>query len=176
MGRGRPGRRARRPRSGTAADPRPRPARSRTAARPRGDGHPAASRAPGCRLRRSVRLRRGSLPDRCTTGRVAGRASRCPYTRAVTDLDVLILHPTPASRADDIEAWVADARAALAERHRLGFLTTGANRATVVAGPPDGRTFGARVAEFVAERRPAGLVVLGSGAIPLATRADRRAF
>jgi hypothetical protein len=94
----------------------------------------------------------------------------------VTDVDVLILHPTPADRADEIETWVADARAALAERHRIAFQAAGAARSTIVAGPPDGRTFGARLATFMAERRPAGLVVLGSGAIPLATSADRRAF
>ena len=89
---------------------------------------------------------------------------------------VLILHPTPAGRADEIEAWVGAARAAIAERHRVGFLHAGADEVTLLAGPPDGRAFGARLREYVAARRPAGLVVLGSGAIPLATAADRRAF
>lgn len=94
----------------------------------------------------------------------------------MTDVDVLILHPTPAGRANEIEAWVADARSALAERHRVGFLAAGAGGATVVAGPPDDRSFGERLAPIVAGRRSDGLVVLGSGAIPLATLADRRAF
>ena len=89
---------------------------------------------------------------------------------------VLILHPTPAGRADEIEGWVAAARAAVAERHRLGFLEAGADEVAVLAGPPDGRTFGARLRDHVEARRPGGLVVLGSGAIPLATTADRRAF
>ena len=89
---------------------------------------------------------------------------------------VLILHPTPAGRAGEIEAWVADARAAIGERHRVRFLEAGADEATVVAGRPDGRSFGARLCEYVAARRPGGLIVLGSGAIPLATAADRRAF
>jgi hypothetical protein len=89
---------------------------------------------------------------------------------------VLILHPTPAGRADEIEGWVAAARAAIAERHRGGFLRAGADEVTVVVGPPDGRAFGARLGEYVSARRPGGLVVLGSGAIPLARTADRRAF
>jgi hypothetical protein len=45
-----------------------------------------------------------------------------------------------------------------------------------VAGPPDGRTFGARLREIVAAVGHGGLVVLGSGALPLATVADRRDF
>jgi hypothetical protein len=94
----------------------------------------------------------------------------------VVAIAVLILHPTPAGRADEIEAWVAAARAAIAERHRVGFLDAGADEVTVIAGPPDGLAFGARVREYMAARRPGGLVVLGSGAIPLATEADRRVF
>lgn len=94
----------------------------------------------------------------------------------MTDVTVLILHPTPAGRAGEIETWVGDARSALAERHRRGFLAAGASDVTIVARPPDGLTFGSRVREFVATRRPTGLVVLGSGAIPLATAADLRAF
>jgi hypothetical protein len=43
-----------------------------------------------------------------------------------------------------------------------------------VSGPPDGVPFGARLRDFVASRRPGGLVVLGSGAIPLATPTNRR--
>jgi hypothetical protein len=99
-----------------------------------------------------------------------------PTLSRVTDVAVLILHPEPAGRAGEIETWVADARAALAERHRVGFLAAGADEVTVTSGPPDGRRFGSRLASFVAARRPGGLVVLGSGAIPLATLEDRRAF
>ena len=89
---------------------------------------------------------------------------------------MLILHPTPAGRSGEIESWVAAARTAIAERHRAGFLDAGATDVHLVAGPPDDRTFGERLRVFVAGRRPAGLIVLGSGAIPLATPADRRAF
>jgi hypothetical protein len=94
----------------------------------------------------------------------------------MTDVAVLILHPEPAVRAGELERWVAAARASIAERHRVGFLAAGAADVTVSAGPPDGMSFGERLRSFVLSRRPAGLVVLGSGAIPLATAADRRAF
>src|SRR6266404_322294 len=94
----------------------------------------------------------------------------------MTDVAVLILHPEPAGRAGELESWVATARASIAERHRLGFLAAGATDVTVSAGPPDGVSFGERLRSFVLSRRPGGLIVLGSGAIPLATVADRRAF
>jgi hypothetical protein len=94
----------------------------------------------------------------------------------VSDVAVLILHPEPGPRAGELERLVAGARATLAERHRRGFLAAGATDATVASGPPDGISFGARLRQFVASRRPEGLIVLGSGAIPLATAADRRAF
>ena len=94
----------------------------------------------------------------------------------MTEVAVLILHPERSGRAGEIETWVGDARRAIAERHRAGFLAAGATDATIAGGPPDGRSFGARVRAFLADRRPDGLVVLGSGAIPLAGAADRRAF
>src|SRR5258705_7271266 len=94
----------------------------------------------------------------------------------MADVAVLILPPEPAPRAGELERWVAAARAGLAERHRVGFLAAGATGVKVWAGLPDGVPFGERLRSFVASRRPGGLVVLGSGAIPLATSADRRAF
>jgi hypothetical protein len=94
----------------------------------------------------------------------------------MSDVVVLILHPEPGPRAGDLERWVATARAAMAERHRRGFLAAGATDATVTGGPPDGIAFGARLRAFVTGSRPGGVVVLGSGAIPMATAADRRAF
>jgi hypothetical protein len=94
----------------------------------------------------------------------------------MTDVAVLILHPEPPPRAGELERWVAAARAANGERHRRGFLAAGAASVSVAAGPPDGLAFGARLRAFVVEHRVGGLVVLGSGAIPLATAADRRAF
>ena len=94
----------------------------------------------------------------------------------MSDVAVLILHPEPGPRAGELEGWVAAARATMAERHRRGFLAAGATDVTVSGGPPDGVSFGARLRAFVARSRLGGVVVLGSGAIPMATAADRRAF
>jgi len=92
-------------------------------------------------------------------------------TRPVT---VRILHPDPGSAAGAIERWVATARAALAERHRIRFASAGAADVEIVRGPPDDTPFGARLREIVRADRPVGLVVLGSGAAPLATDRDYR--
>ena len=87
---------------------------------------------------------------------------------------VRILHPVPGMTAGPIEGWVGAARARLAERHRRGFEAAGATDVRVVSWPPDDTPFGRRLRELVRAERPDGLVVLGSGSIPLATRADRR--
>lgn len=89
---------------------------------------------------------------------------------------VLILHREAAAGAGPLERWLVDSRAALAEHHRRSFLAAGAATATIAAGPPDDTPFGARLRRFVETERPAGLIVLGSGSIPLATDSDRRAF
>ena len=89
---------------------------------------------------------------------------------------VRILHPLPDAAAGPLVRWVSDERAALAKRHRLGFEAAGAGDVAVVEGSADGRTFGARLRDLVEPDRPGGLVVLGSGAIPLASATDRRAF
>lgn len=89
---------------------------------------------------------------------------------------VRILHPEPGRSAGPIERWVSSARAELAERHRLAFERAGATDVAVIGGPPDDTPFGARLRELVRADRPAGLVVLGSGAIPLATLRDYTDF
>jgi hypothetical protein len=94
----------------------------------------------------------------------------------MTDVEVVILHPEPGPDAGPLTRVTAAARLDVAERHRRGFLDTGATRARILAGPPDGRPFGARLREIVGDLGDGGLVVLGSGAVPLATRADRREF
>jgi hypothetical protein len=98
---------------------------------------------------------------------------------------VIILHPTPPAGAGPLVRALAEARRPLAERQRAAFLAAGADAAEVVAGPPDGLSFGERL-RAVAEGRataapgtqgaPGGLIVLGSGSIPLATAADLRRF
>lgn len=85
---------------------------------------------------------------------------------------VRILHPEPGPAAGPIERWVALARAELAERHRRAFVRAGAADVAVVSGPPDDTPFGGRLRAIVRADRPAGLVVLGSGAIPLAAARD----
>ncbi len=90
---------------------------------------------------------------------------------------VIILHPEAPPDAPSLVRAVSDARADLAERHRLGFLAAGATDVRVVAGSPDWTPFGARLREVARHlTRGQGLVVLGSGAVPLATGADRARF
>ena len=92
------------------------------------------------------------------------------------DVSAVILHPEPGPAAGPLEVAVATARARLAERHRAGFLAAGASAARVISGPIDDTPFGRRLRSLAGESGDGGLVVLGSGAIPLATTADRRAF
>jgi hypothetical protein len=92
---------------------------------------------------------------------------------------VRILHAEAGPEAGPLERALIGARAELAQRHRIGFLAAGAANVRVVAGPPDGLSFGARLRGLATEALGAGaggLVVLGSGALPLATAGDRRAF
>jgi hypothetical protein len=89
---------------------------------------------------------------------------------------VLIFHAEAARDAGPLEGWVADARCRLADHHRVAFAAAGATGVRIVAGPPDDTPFGARLRDFTERERPAGIVVLGSGSIPLATAADRHAF
>src|SRR6476646_3238821 len=89
---------------------------------------------------------------------------------------VRILHPEPDSGSGPLTRWVSDARTTLAEHHRRGFVAAGAHDVAIVRGPPDDRTFGDRLRELVADIGEGGLIVLGSGSIPLATSNDRKAF
>lgn len=92
----------------------------------------------------------------------------------MTDVDVAILHLEPDGDAGPLTMATAAARLDLARRHREGFLAAGATSATIRAGPADDVSFGARVRDLAAHTRDGGLIVLGSGAIPLATATDRR--
>src|SRR5258705_1526223 len=87
---------------------------------------------------------------------------------------VRIPHPEPDPASGPLTRWVADARAMLAEHHRRGFVAAGADDVAIVAGPPDERPFGDRLRELVVDVGEGGLVVLGSGAVPLPTSSDRR--
>lgn len=89
---------------------------------------------------------------------------------------VRILHPEPDAASGPLTRWLADARATLADHHRRGFAAAGADDVAIVDGPADERSFGDRLRELVAEVGSGGLIVLGSGSIPLATANDRQAF
>ncbi len=92
----------------------------------------------------------------------------------MTTVDVLILHAEAPADGGPLTRATAAARGDVAERHVRAFLAAGATTARVVAGPPDGRSFGARLRSLIGQSGEGGLVVMGSGAIPLATARDRR--
>ena len=89
-------------------------------------------------------------------------------------VSVRILHPEPGPASGPIERWVADARDSLAARHGLGFAEAVASDVAIRPGPPVDTPFGARLRSIVETERPAGLVILGSGAVPLAIGRDYR--
>ena len=89
---------------------------------------------------------------------------------------VRIFHPQPADRAGPLEQQLAEARAVLAQRHVEMFARAGADDVAIVAGPPDAVTFGARLRNLVAHEHPRSVVVLGSGALALATLGDVAKF
>ncbi|MEX1171266.1 MAG: hypothetical protein WEG56_01520 [Chloroflexota bacterium] len=97
-----------------------------------------------------------------------------PATGPVT---VVILHPEPPADAGPLVRAVVAARAQLAEEHLTGFLAAGATDARIATGVPDGLAFGARLRALAGGlAADAGLVILGSGAVPLITTTERRAF
>jgi hypothetical protein len=91
---------------------------------------------------------------------------------------VLIFHATAPDDAGPLVRMLAEARHSLANRQRDAFLAAGADEAEVVAGPPDGLPFGKRLAAELRARTGSagGVIVLGSGSIPLARPADIRRF
>ena len=96
---------------------------------------------------------------------------------------VRILHVEPAPTAGPLERLLAAARRTVSERHLAGFADAGADDVRLVSGPPDDTPFGGRLRAILAEAAgaddasgPVGLIVLGSGSLPMASRADRRAF
>jgi hypothetical protein len=112
---------------------------------------------------------------------------------------VLIFHPAAPPDAGPLVDALSVARGELAERQRVAFMAAGADEAEIVTGPPDGLSFGERLAAAVRARgvagpardaegsvaRPAtgpvrgavgGVIVLGSGSIPLARSTDLRRF
>jgi CTP:molybdopterin cytidylyltransferase MocA len=96
---------------------------------------------------------------------------------------VLIFHAAAPDGAGPLVRALAEARRSLAERQRIAFLAAGGDEAEIVAGPPDGRSFGERLGAAMRARTGSpggavagGAIVLGSGSIPLAQAADLRRF
>jgi hypothetical protein len=97
---------------------------------------------------------------------------------------VLIFHAQAPRDAGPLTRALAETRHELAERQGKAFLAAGADSVGIVEGPPDGRSFGERLAAELRGRRrrfghgghPGGVVVLGSGSIPLARPTDLRFF
>ena len=93
----------------------------------------------------------------------------------MTRVVAIILHAVAAPGAGPLETAFAAARAANAARQAKGFEAAGAV-ARIVETRAGGPPFGARLRRLAALDAGAGFVVLGSGSIPLAGAADRRAF
>ncbi|HYK95558.1 MAG TPA: hypothetical protein VE011_06820 [Candidatus Dormibacteraeota bacterium] len=90
---------------------------------------------------------------------------------------VRILHPPTREDAGELTRFVGRARSIAAEDLERRFRAAGAEDAGIVTSHEDGRSFGERLRGVVAGLEPdAGLVVLGSGSIPLASEGDLRAL
>lgn len=96
------------------------------------------------------------------------------------DVEVIIFHRPEAPGSGRLERALAAAREANGEALRFGFLGAGAQAVRIdsgEAGERDDVPFGSRLRAALASLPLGyGLVVLGSGAIPLAVDSDRRAF
>jgi hypothetical protein len=91
---------------------------------------------------------------------------------------VLIFHAEAAPGSRPLVRALAEARLSLAERQRPHWLAAGADSVAIVAGPPDGLSFGERLRRALRPdtRVAGGLIVLGSGSLALAGAADLRRF
>ncbi len=93
---------------------------------------------------------------------------------------VCIFHAEPGPEAGPLTRLLADARRRLAERRRSAFVSLADSRmeldVRLVAETPGETPFGHRLAGLVRDERIERLVVLGSGAVPLARPADLRPF
>jgi hypothetical protein len=89
----------------------------------------------------------------------------------------VIFHPGAPPDAGPLVAAFASIRRANAERQAKGFARAGAT-ADIADDLPPGESFGERVRAIAVAAGPStdGLVLLGSGSIPLARLVDRRAF
>ncbi len=91
------------------------------------------------------------------------------------DVTVLVLHPPLGSDAGPLTAALDSTRRDLAARHLARFRAAGAGDVRLVEEHDD-VPFGARLRRLAGDLRTSGVVVLGSGAMPLARPADYRSF
>lgn len=97
---------------------------------------------------------------------------------------VLILHPPAPADASEPVRWLVEARTRIAARHEQLFLEAGADTVRIVSGEAtQSVSFGERlrglareIADATPKGRRHGLVVIGSGAMPLARRSDLAEF
>ena len=90
---------------------------------------------------------------------------------------VRILHPPPDPGAGELTRLLAGARAAAADELARRFREAGSDDVRIDASPADGRPFGERLRALATEAGDGtGMVVLGSGSIPLAIDDDLRAL
>ena len=90
---------------------------------------------------------------------------------------VRILHLEPGEGSGELTRLLARARAIAAEAVAGRFREAGAEDVRIVSGPPDELSFGHRLRALVSDvGAGSGLVLLGSGSIPLATAEDAAAL
>jgi hypothetical protein len=92
----------------------------------------------------------------------------------VSRVVALILHAPAAPGAGPLGRAFETIRRGTADRHASGFEAAGA--AAIVDDRPTRASFGERVRAAGADHVPHGLVVLGSGSIPIAGLSERRLF
>jgi hypothetical protein len=93
----------------------------------------------------------------------------------VARVAAIIFHPPAAPGAGPLAAILSEVRRRNAERHRAGFAGLGAD-AEIVDELGSAGSFGAALRERVAVSAWDGVVVLGSGSLPLARQRDRASF
>jgi len=93
----------------------------------------------------------------------------------VTRVAAIILHAVPRSGAGPLESALTAARAANARRQAAGFEAAGAE-ARIIETQPGGGPFGEHLRTIASAVAGSGIIVLGSGSLPLATATDRRTF
>ena len=94
----------------------------------------------------------------------------------MTRVVVVILHAPAGSDAGPLTEAFAAMRRQNAERQSAGFRTAGADEVRIVDEAAGAAGFAGLVREVAGRAKGAGLVMLGSGSVPLATAGDRRAF